>query len=233
MSYSHLKKHILKCIAAINKKRILRNNVNTNLSIRKSTIMKFIKIYRFYKLVQFKRNLQRNLQHLSRNCAIEILKTRIQKRQRKAYSKQKRDIINYLKAYYIHLYPSKKMYKAMMIMLRFIKKIAPKVIIPRNSVRSPKSPKSPKVSSPKTILKDGFMFILIDGTYRKVTKKGYSIDEIKQWGKNRQNTLTKRKQIIKKTKRQNLNKKEDRINQIYAEELIKYPSCLRQLIGNF
>ena len=82
---------------------------------------------------------------------------------------------------------------------------------------------------PVKIKKGGFTFILNTktGKYKRLPKKEFCIDEVKQWGSIRN--------VQKKTRQHNRKKKEtkqeDAINNILTREIKQYPHDLRQLLN--
>jgi len=95
--------------------------------------------------------------------------------------------------------------------------------------------KAKKKLTPNIIEIEGFMFVLINGLYHKVTKKKYTIKEIHEWSKYRKtvnDNIRKHHETRKKEKKVDQTEKEKRISQIYNQAIKAYPEPLRLLIGN-
>ena len=83
------------------------------------------------------------------------------------------------------------------------------------------------------IEKSGFQFILIDGSYHKLTKKSYTSDEMDKWCNGRQNASAKMKQYQEKKKEERRESEEEKkrgMDNIYNREIDSYPPSLRMLI---
>lgn len=155
-----------KCITRINLKRRM-NNLQT-IPNSSTNILKLLKLYKFYKVVQFRMNLRKQIQ------------------QRKNNGSNRRD-----------------------------------------------EPPEEKETN-KIVIKDGYKFILLDGSYYKLTKKSYSKEEIERWCTGRKNASSKMK-IYHKEKKIERGKKEKeqivKMNAIYNREISTYPKDLRELFA--
>lgn len=92
--------------------------------------------------------------------------------------------------------------------------------------------KSKKSRCPMQIENGGFTFILNKktGKYKRLPKKEFNIDEVKQWGKSRKVQQKTREVIRKKKKKHTKQTQEIAINNILSREIQHYPSDLQKLL---
>ena len=145
---------------------------------------------------------------------------------------RKLDIVNIITIYKFY----KKYRQITNIKSKSTTKTKPTTKIKSNMGQHMKPNTNKQTLSPK-IYKDGFMFILIDGKYKKVTKKHYSLEEIEAWGTKTKKATKPIKQIKQKTvalpcKKNNKNK-DAQIQQIYKKEFMKYPPHLQKMINGY
>ena len=153
-----------RCITRINLKR--RMNHLQTIPNSSTNILKLLKIYKFYKVAQFRMNLRKQIQ------------------QRKNHGSNRRD-----------------------------------------------EPPEEKETN-KIVIKDGYKFILLDGSYYKLTKKSYSKEEMERWCTGRKNASSKMKIYHKEKKVERGKKEKDQVTKtdaIYNREISKYPKDLREL----
>ena len=133
------------------------------------------------------------------------------------------DIVNIIKLY--------KFYKSFVFRQRFEKSLQQKS---KDKDRDKDEDTKQPTGKSEIIEKDGFQFIMLNGTFHKITKKAYTKEEMQKWCNGRKSASIKMKKyhIEKKKELKELEKiKLQKTNEIYNRELANLPEHLRDLFN--